>query len=333
MAEADRASALSVTGLAVSIRGVDVLTDVNLSLPRGGALGVVGETGSGKTITTRALTGTLWRVGGTVTGGRVELAGHDLTSAPERVWQKMRGRRVALVPQSSQSGLDPLMTVRQQMRETLNVLSPGSEADARAHELLTSVGLTPTPELLRAHPHQLSGGMRQRVMIALALAGDAELLIGDEPTTALDVTVQRGILETLARLRHERQLSLVLISHDLGVVEEVTDTVAIMYAGITVESGPTAQVLSDPAHPYTEALLQARPAIDGDRVTLRPVPGAPSSASAVPPGCPFAERCPYATAICRETPPVLLPRRTGHLTACLKRQDPSLSGMAQDAGQ
>ena len=319
--------ALAVRHLAVHIAGTEVLTDVSLSVARGGALGVVGESGSGKTMTTRALTGTLWRVRGQVSSGAVEIGDQDVTRMGERDWRRLRGRRIALVPQSSQSGLDPLMSVRHHMVETLRALGLSGSKDAateRARELLRDVGLDPSGGLLEAYAHQLSGGMRQRVMIALALAGDPEILIGDEPTTALDVTVQRGILETLARLRRDRGLTLVLVSHDLGVIEEVTDHVAIMYAGTTVETGPTRRVLSSPSHPYTEALIDARPSLAHTRRSqMRDVPGVPPQAGEYPNGCRFAPRCRHASDICTETPARLRSSAPGQRTACIKRADPS----------
>ncbi len=312
---------LEVSELDVSVGGQPILTDVQLALGKGEVLGIVGESGSGKTMTSRALTGLLGFIGGTIDRGTLRFGDLDLGALSEPEWRKVRGHRLALVPQSSQSALDPLMTVRSQMVETVAALSGSAGAEGRAKELLESVRLEPTKQLLRAYPHQLSGGMRQRVMIALALAGEAELLIGDEATTALDVTVQSEILDLLGQLRAERGLSIILITHDLDVVARLADKIVVMYAGTTVETGPTQTVLGEPAHPYTAALLGSRPHGVKRGETLAGIAGAPPPPGSWPSGCRFAPRCRHSVDRCRATVPDLHAFGADHLTACLRAEE------------
>jgi len=250
---------VAVEGLRVRIGAVDLLHDVSFSIPRGGALALVGESGSGKTLTARVLTGLIGRVGGTVTGGTARFAEVDLRAASEGEWRRLRGRRIALVPQASLSSLDPVMRIGHQLGETIRELDPDADVRARSIELLEQVRLPRPAALLRAYSHELSGGMRQRVMIALALAGRPEFIVADEPTTALDVTVQKSIMDLLRDLRAETGMTLMLIAHDLAVVNMVADDVAVMRAGRLIEAGPAARVLSRPSHPYSRALLEARP--------------------------------------------------------------------------
>jgi len=251
---------VSVSELGVEIGGRQIITDVSFDIPRGGSLALVGESGSGKTVTSRVLTGLLKRIGGSVTSGEALVNGVDVAHLDESGWTSLRGRTIALVPQASLSGLDPVMRIGKQLIETIRTLDPGCEdAVARAIELLDHVRLPNPADLLRRYPHELSGGMRQRVMIALALTAQPKLMVADEPTTALDVTVQRDILQLLNELRAEGEMSLLLIAHDLAAVQEVCDNVAVMNKGVLVESGPTASVLSTPTHEYTRALLAARP--------------------------------------------------------------------------
>ena len=250
---------VSVDKLSVAIGAVQVLREVTFSIPRGSAFALVGESGSGKTVTSRVLTGTIGRIGGLVTGGSVRFDGQDLVGTDARAWRELRGRRIALVPQASLSSLDPVIRIGNQLAETVRELDPAADPRARSLELLDQVQLPNPAALLRAYPHELSGGMRQRVMIALALAGRPDLVIADEPTTALDVTVQKGILSLLGQLRREHGLTLLMIAHDLAVVGMVADDLAVMRSGELVEAGRVASVFARPAHPYTAALLAARP--------------------------------------------------------------------------
>jgi oligopeptide/dipeptide ABC transporter ATP-binding protein len=291
---------LRVEGLGVELAGAEALTDVSFSVARGECLGIVGETGSGKSLTCRTLLGLERRIGARLVRGRIVLDGVELHGLNEGGWAEVRGRRVALVPQASLSSLDPLMRVGRQLTETVATLDPGADARARAVELLEQVHLPRPRDVQGRFPHELSGGMRQRVMIALALAGRPSLLVADEPTTALDVTVQRRILQLLKKIQESEQMALILISHDLGVVRSVSDEVAIMYAGRTVETGPVDEVLTRPAHPYTQALLAAQP-VDADRdAPLSAITGVPPPLGRRPSGCPFRPRCPRAIDTCAE---------------------------------
>jgi len=309
---------LSIEHLAVDIGGTLALADVSLEVPRGSCTGIVGETGSGKTLTCRVMTGLIGRIGGRAVRGRVTFEDADLLELTEPGWQAIRGREIALVPQASMAGLDPVMRVGRQLEETIARLTPGLDAGARATELLERVHM-PRPQMVkRLYPHELSGGMRQRVMIALALTGRPRLLVADESTTALDVTVQRGILALLAELREETGMSVVLVTHDLAVVQSVADRVAVMYAGTVVESGATEQVLAAPAHPYTRALLAARP-IGAGRTVLSSIPGTPPALDERPPGCPFQPRCAQSGGRerCRaEEPPLRPVAQAGRRSAC-----------------
>jgi peptide/nickel transport system ATP-binding protein len=250
---------LSVSGLSVELAGRQVLHDVSFDIARGEAFALVGESGSGKTVTARVVTGLLDNIGGRITGGSVTFDGVGLGQGdtPER--RKLRGSRIALVPQASLSSLNPVIRIGKQIAETVRFLDPESDQRARSLELLEQVQLPRPKSLLKAYPHELSGGMRQRVMIALALAGRPELIVADEPTTALDVTVQAGILSLIRELKEETGMTLMLIAHHLAVVNMVTDSVAVMRQGRLIESGSTETVLTTPSHPYTRAMLAARP--------------------------------------------------------------------------
>jgi peptide/nickel transport system ATP-binding protein len=250
---------LSVEDLSVRLAGRAILDSVSFDLEKGGALALVGESGSGKTVTARTVLGLLDSIGGEVTSGEVLFDGTSVLGLTTRDWLRLRGRRMALVPQASLSSLDPIARIGAQLAETIRTLDPGTDVQERSIELLEQVRLPRAKQLLRDYPHELSGGMRQRVMIALALAGRPQLIVADEPTTALDVTVQAGILDLLTELRRETGMSLLLIAHDLAVVERVAEHVAVMRAGRVLESGPSSMILSTPENPYTRALLAARP--------------------------------------------------------------------------
>lgn len=297
---------LTVSGLGVEIGGLPVLSDVSLSLPADGVLGLVGETGSGKSLTCRALVGLLGRIGGRVVAGSATYDGQPLHTLDEAGWARVRGREIGFVPQASLNALDPVMTVGAQLREAVARLDPAADRRARSVELLDMVRMPHPGDVLDRYPHQLSGGMRQRVMIALALAGRPRLLLADEPTTALDVTVQAAILEVFADLRRNAGMALLLVTHDLGVVADVTDEVAVMYGGTVVERGVTSAVLAAPSHPYTSALLGARPSArrEGERLTT--IAGVPAVPGAWPTGCRFSPRCPHAREVCEQERPSLL---------------------------
>jgi oligopeptide/dipeptide ABC transporter ATP-binding protein len=289
---------LQVENLAVEIDGQRALHDVVLAVPPGGCVGIVGETGSGKSLTCRAILGLLPRIGARVVDGTATFDGLDILTLPERGWRDLRGRRVALIPQTSLTSLDPVMRVGKQMAETIRKFDGGSNP-ARCIELLDAVEMPDPVGVMKCYPHELSGGMRQRIMIALALAGRPALLVADEASTALDVTIQRAILELLDRLRVELGMALLMVTHDIGVVQTFCDSVAVMYAGATVEHGPTREVCATPAHPYTHALMAAEPSLSAGSDRLATLPGAPPELGAQPDGCAFAPRCTYARDICK----------------------------------
>jgi peptide/nickel transport system ATP-binding protein len=302
------------TGRLPAVAGVD------LSLARGELLALVGESGSGKSALAMSLVG-LNRGPRVHITGEVEFDGQELVSAPEARLRKVRGRDIVVVFQDALAALNPLHRVGAQVVEMIRTHQRVSRAQAwrRAEELLGDVGIGNPRRTARAYPHQLSGGMRQRVMIAIGLANDPAVLIADEPTTALDVSIQAQVLALLKRLQTEQHTSIILITHDLGVVAEVADRVAVMYAGRIVEQGTRDEVLFNPQHPYTMALLNSVPRVDGPVGGRLPaIAGAPLTGVRRPPGCAFAPRCGFAHDAC-DTPPALIERsgEPGHVDACV----------------
>jgi len=294
------------------VRAVD---GADLDVPAGSIVGLVGESGCGKSTLGRALMGVLPGTG-RIAGGSIRFEGRDLLVLPERDRRALRWRRMSFVPQTAMNALDPVQRLRAQMMEVLCARGGLSTADAlaRAELLMRMVGLD--PRCLADFPHQFSGGMRQRASIALALALEPALIIADEPVTALDVIVQRQVLDVLRDLQHRLNLAMILVTHDMAVVAYACDRVAVMYAGQVVESGPVAAVLEAPFHPYTMGLTHAFPDVRDDAVALVPIEGAPPSLLSPPPGCRFAERCPFADARCHTTPPPLETVAPDHLAAC-----------------
>ena len=290
---------------------------VDCSIAPGRCLGIVGESGCGKSVTALAIMG-LVDPPGRVVGGSVNFRGEDLRALDEDALLRLRGAELAMIFQEPMTSLNPVMTVGDQVAEVL-VLHDGlaaREAMERAVELLRRVGI-PTPERrARDYPHQLSGGMRQRVMIAMALACRPALLIADEPTTALDVTVQAQILELILELQESDGMAVLFISHDLGVISEMADEVAVMYAGSIVEQAPSEALLANPRHPYTRGLLATLPRLDANERRLPMISGAVPDLGALPRGCAFQDRCPHAGAVCREAPPVLEAVALDHRAAC-----------------
>jgi peptide/nickel transport system ATP-binding protein len=328
--QASREPLLRVEDLRVSfatedgpVRAVD---GISFELERGRTLGIVGESGSGKTVAAMSVLG-LTRAQGATVGGHVRFAGRgDLLALEERELRVVRGDEIAMVFQDPLSSLHPLHRVGAQIVEAIRAHRDTARAPARARaiELLDLVGIPDPATRVDAYPHELSGGQRQRAMIAMALANDPALLIADEPTTALDVTVQAQILALLARLQRERGMALVLVTHDLGVVAEMADEIAVMYAGRIVELAPAARVFANPEHPYTWGLLRSIPTLDGPREELlTPIPGTPPSPLAFPPGCRFHPRCPYSEPAHARTDPALqpVPGQPDHRVACLLHSD------------
>ena len=315
------APVLAVDGLAVEIGGAPVLGGVSLVIGAGEALGLVGESGCGKSMTALAILGLLPR-GANVSAGSVRLLGNELLGAPEDALCKVRGRSVGMIFQEPGACLDPVMRVGRQIGEALRLhrgLRGAAEQDA-LRDLLVEVGLGDTDRVARAYPHELSGGMQQRAMIAMALAGEPVLLIADEPTTALDARIASQILELLDRLRRERGLALLLISHDLAVIGGRCDRVKVMYAGLAVESAPAARVFETPRHPYTAALVAASPGLAGvaPKSALRDIPGQPPAPGSGRGGCAFAERCTLAREICAVRVPAWTPLAPDHAVRCLQ---------------
>ena len=312
---------LQIRDLSVAFHGggppVQAVSGVDLDVWRGECLGVVGESGSGKTVTFLAALGLL-APPARVQAARLTWQGTDLRGLSPARWRALRGRDIALTMQDALTALNPALTVGTQIEEVLAAhgdLPSAAARRRRAAELLRLVGIADPPRQLRAYPHELSGGMRQRVMIAVALACGPRLLIADEPTTALDVTVQAQVLELLDSLRAELALSLVLITHNLGVVAAHCDRVAVMYAGQVVETGPTAQVIGCPAHPYTVGLLACLPRLDRLDAPLQPIRGRVPDAAHMPQGCRFAPRCDLRTAPCA-LPQPMHGLGAGHAARC-----------------
>ena len=283
------------------------LDDVSFNIAPGEILGVVGESGAGKSLTGAAIIGLL-EPPGRVAGGEIVLAGERIDHLGPEAMRKIRGRRIGAIFQDPLTSLNPLYTVGRQLTETIQVHLGLNAADARkrAIQLLADTGISAAEQRFDQYPHQFSGGMRQRVVIALALAAQPELIVADEPTTALDVSIQAQIIALLKSLAKEQGAAVMLITHDMGVIAEACDRVAVMYAGRVVEVGPVVEVIHHPAHPYTVGLMGSIPAMDGERERLMQIDGAMPRLAAIPPGCAFNPRCPRVFERCRSERPDLL---------------------------
>ena len=300
-----------------SLRAVD---DVSFVIKRGETLGIVGESGSGKTVLSRSILGLLPR-SGVLQEGSIVFDGTEIVGAPDKLMRTIWGAKMAMVFQDPMASLNPVVRIGRQITESLRLHLDldRSEAKATALSLLEQVGIPSPKERLRSYPFELSGGMRQRVMIAIALACSPKLLLADEPTTGLDVTVQAQILDLLSSLQKERHMSVILVSHDLGVVASRTDNIAVMYAGKVVEIAPTATLFSSMAMPYTKALVDSTPRLSQpSHLRLSPIEGRPPDMTTARQGCAFAPRCSFATDRCRsETPPLVTsPSNPLHRFAC-----------------
>ncbi|MFI5522847.1 ABC transporter ATP-binding protein [Streptomyces platensis] len=313
---------LDVRDLRVEFRTRDgvakAVNGVSYRVAPGQTLAVLGESGSGKSVTAQAVMGILDSPPGRVTGGEVVFQGRDLLTLRKDERRRVRGAKMAMIFQDALSALNPVLSVGAQLGEMFQVHEGMSRKDARgrAVELMERVGIPAARERVGDYPHQFSGGMRQRIMIAMALALGPDLIIADEPTTALDVTVQAQVMDLLAELQRELTMGLILITHDLGVVADVADTIAVMYAGRIVETAPVHQLYRAPAHPYTRGLLDSVPRLDRKGRRLCAIKGLPPSLTAIPPGCPFHPRCPLAQDICRTDPPPLYEAGPGRTSAC-----------------
>ncbi len=296
---------------------LSVVRGVDLEVGPGEVVALLGESGSGKSVTARAIMGLL-DDNASSSSDELWLAGQELTTLDERSRRALRGPVISLVMQDALSALNPVLSIGDQLGELFRVRSKVSRsaAKARAIELLGLVGISAPQRRINDYPHQFSGGMRQRILIAMAIASDPKILIADEPTTALDVTVQAQILDLLNRLREQLGMGILLITHDLGVVMEVADRLVVMYAGRVVESGDADRVLDRPAHPYTVALLRSMPQATGRGAPLLAIPGSPPNPALTPPGCSFHPRCPLALPICREERPLSVVPQPGRTAAC-----------------
>ena len=297
---------------------VYAVNGISFAIAPGETLGIVGESGCGKSVTSLAVLGLLAR-NGRVRSGRALFEGNNLIQLSDRALRGLRGREIAMIFQDPMTSLNPVLTIGRQIRETLQTHFDMNrkEADARAAELIDRVGIPSAKARLRDYPHQFSGGMRQRAMIAMALACEPKLLIADEPTTALDVTIQAQILDLLRELVAEQNAALILITHDLGVVAGMCERVNVMYGGMFMETGSAEQLFGSPRHPYTLGLLQSVPRLDaGRRLRLHPIEGAPPNMLRAPTACPFQPRCAYEVDLSGREVPQLVEIEPGHKVAC-----------------
>ncbi len=299
-------------GIATAINGV------SFELSQGESLAILGESGSGKSVTAQAIMGILDMPPAVIPNGHIRYCGHDLLTMPEEQRRKTRGPEVSMIFQDALSSLNPVFPVGWQIAEMFRIHRGMNRSDAleQAIRLMERVQIPAARDRVKAYPHQFSGGMRQRIMIAVAIALDPAVLIADEPTTALDVTVQAQIMALLQELQEERQMGLILITHDLGVVADVADRIAVMYAGRLVEKAEVLDLYGSPAHPYTRGLLESIPRLDQKGQTLAAIGGLPPNLMRIPPGCPFNPRCRIAKDICRTDRPALREIVPGRMSAC-----------------
>lgn len=292
------------------------VNQISFEIAEGETLGLVGESGCGKSVTSLALMRLLHPTA--KINGRVEYQGKNLLEYNDNQMRRIRGNEFSMIFQEPMTSLNPVHKIGRQISESLLLHKglTGREAHQAAIDLLKKVGIPRAEQIVNEYPHQLSGGMRQRVMIAIAMACDPALLIADEPTTALDVTIQAQILDLMRKLGKENKTSILLITHDLGVVAEMCDRVAVMYAGKIVEQGTVRKIFNNPQHPYTQGLLKSIPKLTGERTRLEPIEGNVPSLRNMPKGCRFAPRCPHATDVCRETDPDFFEVESEHESRC-----------------
>ena len=301
---------------------VHAVNDVSFTLDRGKVLGLIGETGAGKSVVAKAILQILPDHGTKIRGGEILFEGKDLMKLKEDQLMKIRGNAISMIFQDPMTALNPIMRIGTQITEVITHHKKISKADAEkeAMAMLEKVGIP--SERFREYPHQFSGGMKQRVVCAMALACNPVLLLADEPTTALDVTIQAQVLKMISDLRKELNASMLIITHDIGVVSKVCDDIAIMYAGQIIEKGSKKQIFSNPSHPYTQGLFAALPSMNEDVEFLHPIEGLPPDPANLPKGCPFAPRCPRATDECRMDKPIPVTMvEEGHTTKCLRYKE------------
>jgi oligopeptide/dipeptide ABC transporter ATP-binding protein len=320
-------SLLDVQGLTTAFmtgRGeITAIEDVSFSLKEGEILGIVGESGSGKSVTALTIMGLLPQPPARIAAGKVLFQGQELTKLSSREMQRIRGPGIAMIFQEPMTSLNPVFSIGDQIMETIRAHEslPAAALRKRAIDMLDKVGIPSAARRLDDYPHQMSGGQRQRVMIAIALACNPKLLIADEPTTALDVTIQAQILDLLMDLRDEFRMAIMIITHNMGVIAETADRVLVMYAGRVIEEAPVARIFDHPVHPYTRGLLECVPSITEDRARLIASPGTLPDPARRPPGCRYSVRCRYAQPSCSEALPPLILEEADHWAACLRAKE------------
>lgn len=300
---------------------VQAVNDVNLKLPRGRTLGLVGESGCGKTVTALSILRLVPRPPGKIVDGKILFNGGDLLSKNDEEMRQIRGGKISMIFQDPMTSLNPVFTIGDQVAEAIKLhqsVADKRDLEEKIGEILRKVGIPDAAKRIKDYPHQFSGGMRQRVMIAMALSCRPDLLLADEPTTNLDVTIQAQIIELISELQREFGTSIIYITHDLGIVAEVAEDVAIMYAGRIVEYADVVTIYKRPSHPYTQALLASVPRVDMTRRMLTVIPGSVPDLVNLPSGCSFHPRCRYANDICKNETPPLVEVDSGHLAACLR---------------
>jgi peptide/nickel transport system ATP-binding protein/oligopeptide transport system ATP-binding protein len=318
---------LDVQGLTTAFmtgRGeITAIEEVSFSLKKGEILGIVGESGSGKSVTALTIMGLLPTPPARIAAGKVLFQGQELTKLSSREMQRIRGPGIAMIFQEPMTSLNPVFSIGDQIMETIKAHEnlPAAALRKRAIDMLDKVGIPSAARRLDDYPHQMSGGQRQRVMIAIALACNPKLLIADEPTTALDVTIQAQILDLLMDLRDEFRMAIMIITHNMGVIAETADRVLVMYAGRVIEEAPVARVFDHPIHPYTRGLLECVPSITEDRARLIAIPGTLPDPARRPPGCRYSVRCRYAQPSCSDALPPLILEEADHWAACLRAKE------------
>lgn len=307
---------LEIHNLTVQVRNTPIIQNLSFQIEDGEIVCLVGESGSGKSVTGLSIARLLPEPPLRFVQGEIRVQGQNVLTMSKRDLRNVRGSMVNYIFQEPGAALNPVFTIGSQIKEALSLKSPSLANEAEVIKRLKSVGIAEAESRAQQYPHEFSGGMLQRVMIAMALATQPRLLVADEPTTALDVTLQAQILELLSDLRSKRNLAILMITHNLGIVEEFADRVAVMYAGQIVESGPTSALFKKPRHPYTRALIDSAPSLKTETGRMIDIPGSPPSPGEWPPGCRFQPRCPVALKECATTPMGLTEHAPGHLSRC-----------------